>query len=348
VTFTFRALNPGLYVYHCATAPVPMHVANGMYGLIFVDPFEGLAPVDHEFYFMQSEFYTAGANGEKGLQPFSQEKAVREQPEYVVFNGAVGDTVGDKAPVVQRGESVRLFVGNGGPNLTSSFHVIGEIFDRVYVEGGTRVNENVQTTLIPAGGSAVVEFVCEAPAMLNLVDHSLFRVFNKGALAQIRVTGDVNAPVYSGKQDLRDYDPSAPAFILPADATIAPVLPEEPAAPIEPKTAAERKEHGLAVYQRSCIACHGPTGTGMPAVFPPLAQSDFLHERADKGIGIVLAGLQGAVKVNGQVYNNVMPAQPLTDQEIASVLTYVHQSWGNTGGEVTVEDVAGTRAKLAR
>jgi nitrite reductase (NO-forming) len=346
VTFTFRALNAGLYVYHCATAPVPMHIANGMYGLIFVDPFAGLPPVDHEFYFMQSEFYTTGANGEKGLQPFSQEKAVREQPEYVVFNGAVGATVGAKAPVVQRGERVRLFVGNGGPNLVSSFHVIGEIFDRVYVEGGTRLNENVQTTLVPAGGSAVVEFTCEAPSMLNLVDHSIFRVFNKGALAQIRVAGDLNAAVYTSKQDVRDYDPAAAAFVLPADAAtiVAEVTP--PAAPVEPQNLAERMQHGRDVYQRTCFACHGVAGAGMPNVFPPLANSDFLRARPDKGVGIVLAGLQGPVKVNGQTFNSVMPPQVLSDQEVASVLTYVHNTWGNDGGEVTPAEVAAGRAKL--
>jgi nitrite reductase (NO-forming) len=348
-TFTFRVTNPGLYVYHCATAPVPMHVANGMYGLIFVDPFEGLPPVDHEFYFMQSEFYTAGAHGEKGLQTFAQDKAVREQPEYVVFNGAVGATVGDKAPIVQRGERVRLFVGNGGPNLTSSFHVIGEIFDRVYLEGGTRVNENVQTTVVPAGGSAVVEFTCEAPGMLNLVDHALFRVFNKGALAQIRVAGEEDHAIYTSRQDLRDYDPAAPAFVLPAENTVAVAEVVAPAAPAAaPKTLAERKKHGREIYERTCIACHGPTGAGMPNVFPPLANSDFLTAQSDKGINIVLAGMQGVVTVNGQTFNSVMPPQALSDQEVASVLTYVHGSWGNSGAEVTLEEVTAGRAKLGR
>jgi nitrite reductase (NO-forming) len=345
-TFTFRVVNPGLYVYHCATAPVPLHVANGMYGLILVDPFEGLPPVDHEFYFMQGEFYTAGAHGERGLQNFSQEKAVREQPDYVVFNGAVGATVGDAAPVVQRGESVRLFVGNGGPNLVSSFHVIGEIFDRVYLEGGTRVNENVQTTLVPAGGSVMVEFTCEAPGMLNLVDHSIFRVFNKGALAQIRVAGEENHEIYTSTQDLRDYDPNAEPFTYaPTPAMNARIEPVAPAPVVIPRTFAERMQHGQEVYSRSCIACHGPAGAGVPSVFPPLAKSDFLAAREDGGIEILLRGLQGPVTVNGQVYNNIMPPQPLNDQEAASVLTYVRNSWGNQGGEVLPENVAAARAQ---
>ena len=124
--FSFKALQPGLYVYHCATAPVGMHVANGMYGLILVEPKEGLPKVDREFYVMQGDFYTKGKYGEQGLQPFDMEKAIREDADYVVFNGHVGAIAGDNALKAKVGERVRLFVGNGGPNLVSSFHVIGE------------------------------------------------------------------------------------------------------------------------------------------------------------------------------------------------------------------------------
>ncbi|HUJ73724.1 MAG TPA: copper-containing nitrite reductase, partial [bacterium] len=176
--FSFKALNPGLFVYHCATAPVGMHIANGMYGMILVEPKQGLPPVDHEYYVMQGEVYTQGANGDPGLQPFDMQKGLREQPEYVVFNGAVGSLTGDNALRAKEGESVRLFVGNGGPNLVSSFHVIGEIFDTVYTEGGTTATHNVQTTLIPAGGASIVEFRVEVPGTYLLVDHSIFRAFN--------------------------------------------------------------------------------------------------------------------------------------------------------------------------
>jgi nitrite reductase (NO-forming) len=130
-TFSFRVLNPGLYVYHCAVAPVGMHVANGMYGLIYVEPKGGLPKVDREFYVMQGDFYTKGRYGEQGLQPFSMEKAIDEKPDYVVFNGGVGALAADKALTAKKGETVRIFFGNGGPNLTSSFHTIGEIFDKV-------------------------------------------------------------------------------------------------------------------------------------------------------------------------------------------------------------------------
>ena len=196
-TFAFRALNPGLYVYHCAVSPVPMHIANGMYGLILVEPAEGLPKVDHEFYVMQSEFYAKP--GEAGKpHTLDMEKGAAEQPNYVVFNGAVGALTGDKAPQVKVGETVRLFVGNGGPNLSSSFHVIGEVFDNVYAEGGTLVSQkNVQTTMIPAGGSAIVEFRTEKPGNLVIVDHAIFRAFNKGALGMIKVTGEDNPQVYT-------------------------------------------------------------------------------------------------------------------------------------------------------
>jgi len=210
--FTFAALNPGLYVYHCATAPVGMHIANGMYGLILVEPKEGLTPVDREFYVMQSEFYTAGRHGASGIQPFDMEKALHEDPEYVVFNGSVGALAGENALQAKVGETVRMFVGNGGPNLVSSFHVIGEIFDRVHTEGGSLANQrDVQTTLVPAGGSAIVDMRLDVPGTYILVDHSIFRAFNKGALGMLRVDGDANAVVYSGKQNDVVYLPEGGA-----------------------------------------------------------------------------------------------------------------------------------------
>ncbi|HSU13803.1 MAG TPA: copper-containing nitrite reductase [Longimicrobium sp.] len=195
----FTALNPGLYVYHCAFAPASLHVANGMYGMILVQPKEGMTPVDREFYVMQGDFYTKGAYGQPGLQPFDLQKAVDERPDYVVFNGAVGSLTGDHALKVRTGETVRLFVGNGGPNLTSSFHVIGEIFDNVYAEGSTVAQHNVQTTSIPAGGSAIVEFRTETPGKLVMVDHALFRAFSKGAVGLMQVDGEPLHGAFAGR-----------------------------------------------------------------------------------------------------------------------------------------------------
>lgn len=193
---SFRALNPGLYIYHCAVSPVPMHIGNGMYGLILVEPKDGLPKVDREFYIMQSEFY---AKAGKAGQPHTLdlEKGIAEQPTHVVFNGSVGAMAGDNALSVNAGESIRLFVGNAGPNLVSSFHVIGEIFDNVYGEGGSEISQkNVQTTLVPAGGAAIVEFRAEKPGTLVVVDHSIFRAFNKGALGMINVTGEDRPEIY--------------------------------------------------------------------------------------------------------------------------------------------------------
>jgi len=201
--FSFRALNPGLFIYHCATSPVPMHMANGMYGMILVEPRDGLPKVDREYYVMQSEFYTTGKHGDHGLQQLDMDKGIDEKPTYVVFDGAVGALTGDKALQAKVGDRVRLFVGDAGPNLTSSFHVIGEIFDNVYSEGGSDVTQhNVQTTLIPAGGSAIVEFGVEQPGDLVLVDHSIFRAFNQGALGMIHVTGPDNAKIFAAIKGL--------------------------------------------------------------------------------------------------------------------------------------------------
>ena len=225
-TFSFKALQAGLYIYHCAVAPVGMHIANGMYGLILVEPKEGLPKVDKEFYIVQGDFYTKGKKGAQGLQPFDMDKAIAEQPEYVVFNGHVGSIAGDNALKAKAGETVRMYVGNGGPNLVSSFHVIGEIFDKVYVEGGKLINENVQSTVIPAGGAAMIEFKVDIPGSYTIVDHSIFRAFNKGALGQLKVEGDENPEIMTKKLSDTAYQPAGATASAPAAASAAPAASE--------------------------------------------------------------------------------------------------------------------------
>ncbi|MFN8589347.1 MAG: copper-containing nitrite reductase [Candidatus Eisenbacteria bacterium] len=332
--FSFKALNKGLYVYHCATAPVGMHIGNGMYGLILVEPKEGLPKVDHEYYVMQGDFYTAGRNGDPGLQPFDMQKAVREEPEYVVFNGSVGALTGDNALKAKVGETVRLYVGNGGPNLVSSFHVIGEIFDKVHVEGGDLVNTNVQTTLIPAGGSAIVEFKVEAPGTFILVDHSIFRTFNKGSLGMLKVEGGEDKVVYSGKQTDEVYQPEGGAI-----QSVGAAPTQSPA-----KNKTERMERGQRVFNNICAACHQASGQGLPGAFPPLAGSDYLNADKARAIGIAIAGHTGKITVNGKEYNSQMPALNLSDEDIANVLTYVYNTWNNAGHEVLPAEVAKVRA----
>jgi nitrite reductase (NO-forming) len=262
------------------------------------------------------------------------EKALEENPDYVVFNGSVGAMVGEKAVQAKTGGTIRIYVGNGGPNLVSSFHVIGEIFDRVFTEGGTRYQENVQTTLVPAGGSAICEFKADTASTLIMVDLSIFRAFNKGALGMIKVTGKEDKLVYSGQRSDKVY--------LPEGSNIQ-VIPGE----TKPAALAQNKEDrirmGKMVYDRSCSACHLPTGTGVPAAFPPLAKSDFLNSDVSRAIDVVLHGLQGEVVVNGLKYNSIMPSLGLNDEEVANVLTYVYSDWDNNGTEVTPDAVRKVR-----
>ena len=332
--FSFTAINKGLYIYHCATAPVGMHIANGMYGLILVEPKEGLPKVDKEYYVCQGDFYTKGAYGETGLQPFEMSKALTETPDYVLFNGKVGALTGDKAITAKPGEKVRLFMGNGGPNLVSSFHVIGETFDNVYVEGGELINHNLQTTLIPAGGSSIVEFRCEIPGNYILVDHSIFRTFNKGTLGILKVEGKENKKIYSGQLDDRIYQPEGGAVQN---------MPEEAKGPAKILTKDERIAAGKIAFASTCQACHQVDGKGIPGAFPPLAGSDYFKGNPSKLISTVTHGLSGAITVNGKPYNGVMPKQTLSDEEIANVVTYVLNSFGNGGGEVTPAQVSAIR-----
>ncbi|MDP3857355.1 MAG: copper-containing nitrite reductase [Stagnimonas sp.] len=342
--FTFKALNQGLFVYHCATAPVGMHVANGMYGLILIEPPEGLPKVDREFYVMQGDYYTVGKYREKGYQAFDMQKAIDENPTYVLFNGAESSLVGDKALKANVGETVRLYVGNGGPNLVSSFHVIGEIFDRVQFEGGTRYQENVQTTLIPAGGAAITDFRLEVPGSYVLVDHSIFRAFNKGALAILKVDGPENKSIYSGKEVDIDYlgDKAGSGQAAVSEAAQATVTSGAP-------TREQQIAAGKTLYSGTCSVCHQVDGAGLPNVFPPLAKSDYFAQDKERAINAALNGLQGKITVNGKEYNSVMPPMSqLNNDEIANILTYVMNSWGNPGGVVTAGDVAKVRATTKR
>ena len=198
-SMTFKALVPGLYVYHCATPMVAEHIANGMYGLILVEPEAGLPPVDHEFYVMQGEVYTEAAFGQHGSQEFSVEKLLNERPEYFVFNGSVG-AISKLHPLHAKvGETVRLFFGVGGPNFTSSFHVIGEIFDKVYNLGGlvSPPQEGIQTVSVAPGGAVITEFKLHVPGNYTIVDHALARV-ERGLAGLLIVEGAQNPEIYNG------------------------------------------------------------------------------------------------------------------------------------------------------
>jgi nitrite reductase (NO-forming) len=205
--FTFKALNPGLYVYHCATPVVAQHIANGMYGLILVEPEEGLPKVDREFYVMQGEIYTEEPFGTKGEATESFDKLLAERPEYFVFNGAVGALTTQKPLDAKVGETVRVYFGVGGPNYTSSFHVIGEIFDKVYALGDLRSAplKDVQTITVPPGGGAAVEFKLEVPGRYVLVDHALSRA-QRGLMGFLNVEGPPRPEIFSAPTEIGSAD----------------------------------------------------------------------------------------------------------------------------------------------
>ncbi len=198
----FKLLSPGLFIYHCAAPPVMDHIANGMYGLILVEPEGGLPKADKEFYVLQSEFYTKKPKEGSELLDYSHAQGLAEHPRFVVFNGRQGSLTGEGVITANTGERVRIYYGNAGPNLISSFHVIGEIFENVYREADliSPPAHGIQTTLVPAGGAAVVDFQVEVPGSYTLVDHAIFRV-EKGAVGFLEVKGEPRHDIYVSKDE---------------------------------------------------------------------------------------------------------------------------------------------------
>ena len=234
-----RATTPGLFMYHCATADIPTHISNGMYGYVLIEPKEGLPKVDHEFYIVQSEFYTHDDSpGEKFL---SLDHLKNEHPQFVVFNGKVGALTGENSLHVYKNEKIRLYVGNAGLNLASNFHVIGEIFDKVYPEADliSPPRQGIQTTLIPTGGASVVEFTPEIPGNLILVDHALVRAIYKGAAGIITVHGsydyqekEIFQTLITGSANLVNSESSENSTAPDSHS----MTPPKPANPIEQKS----------------------------------------------------------------------------------------------------------------
>jgi copper-containing nitrite reductase len=202
--FALRA--PGLFVYHCGAAPVTDHIANGMYGLLLVEPEDGLPPVDREYYVMQSEFYTSAPDPQTKIAAYAHDAGLREDPTYVVFNGGSMSLMGDAALRAHTGETVRIFFGNAGPNKVSSFHIVGTVMEHVYREGDllSPPARDIQTTLVPPGGATVVDFTAEVAGTYTLVDHAIFRT-EKGAAGLLKVVGLMRPDLYSGDQP---YDPT--------------------------------------------------------------------------------------------------------------------------------------------
>lgn len=202
-TFTFQATTPGLFVYHCGTQMMAQHISNGMYGMILVEPPAGLPPVAHEYYVMQGELYTTQPKGTEGHQNFDADRIMEEKPSYVLDNGAVGALTDEHPMHAAVNDTVRIFFGDAGPNLTASVHVTGAIFSRVYQLGSltSPVLTDIQTTLVPSGGAAILELNFPEPGRYQLMDHSMSRM-GKGLAAWIEVTGAPNpALMHAGPVD---------------------------------------------------------------------------------------------------------------------------------------------------
>lgn len=280
-----RAMAPGFYMFHCASPDIPTHIANGMYGFVIVEPSEGMAAVDHEYYVVQSEIYTQ--NGNKGHQTFSIERGEKADAQYVVFNGAVGSIMGPKALRAGLRDTVRIWVGNAGPNLVSSFHLIGQIFSNVYREGDlvSQPAHNIQTTLIPAGGSAVVEFSSAVPGTFLLVDHAIFRL-HKGTAGSIMIDGPKNAevfdPITAGASAMnmsdKDHVAGPPAETAHGSAQPAKTNSTEP--PVR-RVPAKAKPASL-----KPIALRGPITSINADYFPPPSEEELFGAVAQGNVTI--------------------------------------------------------------
>lgn len=205
----FRLLHPGLYLYHCAAAPVPVHIANGMYGLMYVQAeTDTLPPVDKEYYVVQSEFYHEPPEADEddggrlsSQVEFSYRNAMREDPQAVVFNGSESAMTRDKPLKANVGETVRVFFGNAGPNLTSSFHIIGSNFQRVWRDGSVIGDPglSVSTVSVPPGGATIVDMTMSVPGTYAVVDHAIFRM-DKGCVGYLNVSGKSNSEIYQSHE----------------------------------------------------------------------------------------------------------------------------------------------------
>jgi nitrite reductase (NO-forming) len=199
-TARFKLLYPGLFVYHCAAQPMSMHIANGMYGALLVEPAEGLPTADREFYVMQQEIYTTGAWESSGLQDYDRKKALEERPTFVIFNGRVGALMGDGALQAKVGDHIRIYFADAGPDLTSSLHIVGAVMEQVFPDGSMKdVEHNRQTVSIAPGDAAIVEFHAQVPGDYTLMDHDMAHM-DKGAAGTIRVKGPEQPEIYKSVQ----------------------------------------------------------------------------------------------------------------------------------------------------
>ncbi len=331
IHFSFVAKVPGAFVYHCGTPPVLLHMGNGMYGAIIVDPAAPLPPAAESYVIVQSEWYTQQESGT--LMGPNYEKMLQERPDEVVFNGTAFQYRDHPLPVVA-GERVRVYFVDAGPDLWSSFHVIGAIFDKVYPDGdAAHALSGVSTYTVGPGAGAVFDLVIPDPGKYAFVDHDMAHmVIGAQGILDVRAPGA--APVASAF--------TAPAAVTPA-ANATPV-PAEPAGPYK-----FDPTQGATLYANNCSACHQIGGTGLPGAFPPLKDNAaVLDPDPEKQIEVILHGLHGA-NVGGTVYPTAMPpfASVLNATQIANIINHERSSWGNHAKLIKAEQVKKVRAKEA-
>lgn len=344
-TFTFEATTPGLFMYHCGTPMIAEHIANGMYGLILVEPPGGLSRVDHEYYFMQGEIYTTAAKGKAGLQQFSDAKLMDEDPEYFVFNGAV-DALTKRHPLrVNEGETVRFFFGDAGPNETSSLHVVGEIFTRDYVQGSLTSPPltGVQTAAIPPGSAAIVELTASVPGQFSIMDHAMARMA-KGLLAILEVTGAENATlIHAGPASPNESSQASTAWV-------GGMTESDVAANIEnnPGSDDRASASSISAIEKQQVSSHEMAGMAMDMAAETTKHTEHAQSRSAVPMrprafsGIQLNGCLTLLE-DGRAMLRLVPssktyrveAQPLLFSQNADRLVHVT---GRFGSVVAVED----------
>ncbi|HJP97300.1 MAG TPA: multicopper oxidase domain-containing protein, partial [Rhodanobacteraceae bacterium] len=331
ITYSFVASTPGAFLYHCGTPPVLLHIANGMYGALIVDPATPLPPASASYVLVQGEWYTQQVSGK--VMGANFEKMQEERPDEVVFNGTAFQYRESPLPATA-GERIRLYVVNAGPNLWSSFHVIGAIFNEVYPDGDpAHAQAGVSTYTIGPGAGAIFDLVLPQAGDYPFVDHDMAHA-GKGAIGVLDVRSANGAP--APKPEIT----SAPATAAPT-ATVATAAASAPAGPYKFDAA-----KGGALFTERCAACHQATGTGIPGAFPPLkGNAAVLDPDPATQIDTILHGLQGQ-NVGGTVYATPMPpfGSLLSDTEIADIANHERTSWGNQAKQVTADDVKARRA----
>jgi nitrite reductase (NO-forming) len=305
IAFEFQLNYPGVFMYHCGTPMILEHIASGMYGMLVVEPREGYPTrVDRQYAVVQSEFYTkldpAGrqVNGQP-LYVLDTQKVRTKESTYTVFNGVYNGMV-DHPLVAKPGDRVRLFVLNVGPSNTSSFHVVGAIFDRVWIDGNPDNQfRGMQTVLLPSAGSAIVEFRVPEKGQYIMVDHH-FANASQGAIGIVDATGST----VEGAAAIEHHN-----------------IPAVAAMPSDPETV-----NGKLQFESKCLACH-TLGQG-PRTGPDL--KDVARRRSDVWLTHWLASPETMLLTDETAkelrshFALPMPNQNLNPEDIRQLIKYFH------------------------